>query len=699
MKSLSVVTTLILVAGILCPPLFAATREQTFTVLDMSGDWEAEGDLPWQALLLSVQGHANKTGPGVFLVYPENFKHPNVKAILDYYKQRHSFKTDDIRTVEQAVHKYSDYFDGYVIWDKEVLPTLMMAFTVSGLENALVVCEDYIDLAEATGLKRIEDFRMRFRNKPDVEIFRWAYDQYFERCNKDILVYLGEWCTGLNRKPGMRPAIADFGIVHQAFFTDLSASPADRQEYQLADRIMSEMNDYAYVFGWHSYCKDQEPEHLTMVSRNALVIAEGLATLPNMSFHRQVPVSNDFSFEQKSTYDKNPSVEDKVYITLIQSDGLGIGSWLRPGRGKIPYGWETNMEWIDFAPALLQYYYESATANDYFIGSLSGPGYFYPKAYPIEKLPGALKMADSLMRRLDLHVFGIMDFSQGDRKVGNVDLTEEVVDAYYENMTYTLGFINGYGPGNTYDFRNGRPMISYNYYVDIEKTAKEVAEDFKELGRINPDRPYFIPVHVRENNDVERMGTILDLLSDEFVIIPPEEFMLLAAKKPTMTSRYLDDHPDFSGHWRLDRAASKNIMPTTFELDIDHRGNVMTITTTAWYHRYIHHRKLQTTKTLIIGGKAVKSPEERPRRMGYLAAWTDSISTRARYNQERTALILTTNLKAQTQQGSYPMTSVSEYTLSDGGMTLTVTEWRKTRESNKPVTVFVYRKELERFDH
>jgi hypothetical protein len=689
---------LILVAGVSCPPLFAVTQQRTFTVLDMSGDWEAKGDLPWQSLLLSLQGHANKTAPRVFLVYPENFKHPNVKAILNYYKQRHSFKTDDIRTVEQAVHKYSDDFDGYVIWDKEVLPTLMMAFTVSGLENALVVCKDHIELAKAADLKEIEDFRMRFRNKPDVEIFHWAYDQYFERCNKDILVYLGEWCTGLNRRPGMRPAIADFGIVHQAFFTDLSASPADPKEYQLADKIMSEMNDYAYVFGWHSYCKDQEPEHLTMVSHNALVIAEGLATLPNMSFHRRVPVSNDFTFKQKSTYNKNPTVEDKVYITLIQSDGLGIGSWLRPGRGKIPYGWETNMEWIDFAPALLQYYYESATENDYFIGSLSGPGYFYPKAYPIEKLPGALKMADRLMRRLDLHVFGIMDFSEGDRKVGNVDLTEEVVEAYYENMTYTLGFINGYGPGNTYDFRDGRPMISYNYYVDIEKTAEQVAEDFKELARINPDRPCFIPVHVRENNDVERMGTILDLLSDEFVIVPPEEFMLLAAKKPTMTTRYVNEYPDFSGHWRLDRSAGKNIMPTTFELDIDHRGNVITITTTAWYHRYIHHRKLQTSKTLVIGGKAVKSPEERTRRMGYLAAWTDSISTQARYNDDRTALILTTDFKAQTQQGTYPITSVSEYALSDGGMTLTVTEWRKTRETNKPVTVFVYRKELETFD-
>ncbi|HEX9974267.1 MAG TPA: hypothetical protein VGD14_19515, partial [bacterium] len=456
-----------------------------------------------------------------------------------------------------------------------------------------------------------------------------------------------------------------------------------------------EMKPYAYVFGWHSYCKDMETEHLTLVSRHALVVAEGLATLPNMSFHGKMPVSPDFKFEQKAKVNPNPTVENKVYITMIQSDGMGTGSsWLKPGRGDIPYGWEANEEWLDVAPALLQFYYESATPNDQFVGSLSGPGYFYPKAYPPDKLAGALRLENIFMHRMDLRVFGIMDFSEGDEYVGNIDLPKNIVDLYYENMPYAIGFINGYTAGNTFDCRDGRPFISYNYYVDPQKTEEEVAEDLKELARINPKRPYFLPIHVRETNIVQRMKSIVERLGPEFVVVLPEEFMILAGKKPTMTTRYLDHHPDFSGHWKFDAKQSKDIFASISELDIDHRGNAITFTTTVRYNLYIHHRELKTTKILVIGGAAVKSPEELTRRMGYLAAKTDSITTHASWDADGTTLILISYMNLETSQGFYPISCTSEYKLSPDGMTLTVTERRSFRQSDIPPAIFVFQRVL-----
>jgi hypothetical protein len=413
-----------------------------------------------------------------------------------------------------------------------------------------------------------------------------------------------------------------------------------------------------------------------------------------MSFHARMPLSDGFAFMQRGRFDPDVPLEKKVYLTLIQSDGMGIGSWERPGRGDIPYGWETNMEWIDFAPALLQYYYETATANDTFIGSLSGPGYIYPKQVPPAKLPGMLERADALMRRLDLHVFGIMDFSEGDRKVGNVDLPKRVVDAYYQNMPSVAGFLNGYGPGNTYDWREGRAMISYNYYVDIARTADEVIADLRELARLNPRRPYFLPIHVRENNDVRRMARIVEGLGEEFAVVPPREFMVLAGKERSTTTRYLSERPDFSGSWKLDAKASRNIFPTTFELEVDQRGDLLTVTTTAIYTRFIHHRRLRTSKSLVIGGEPVRSLEERTRRMGYLAAWTDSITTSARWGEDGASLVVSTEFLAETAQGTHPVTSESIWRMEDGGMTLVVEERRATRDDPAPVTLFVYRREL-----
>jgi hypothetical protein len=684
---------------LLCFPVFAlATPPQQpareVTVIDAAGDWEVGGDLPRQALLISLQGLSNKHGANIYLLYNADYVHTEIRPALEFYKQRHGMKTVTAESVEEAVTKYKQFLKGFVVWDPGVPASLLVSYTVAGLEEALVITEAYLPLMEKLGLKPVADFRGRFRGKSDLEIFQWAYDQYWPRCSRDYLVYLGEFCTGLKGGPGRRPAVADFAIVKKAFCTDLSAMPADTGEYRLANRIMSEMHRYAYIYGWHSYCKDKEEEHITMLSRHALIMAEGLAELPNMSFHGQVPVSPDFKFKQKGKFDPNPVVRNKVYITLIQSDGMGIGAWSRPGRGEIPYGWEANEEWFETAPALLQYYYETATPNDHFIGSLSGPGYFYPKAYPPDLLPGALRREDTLMRKMDLHVHGIMDFSEGDHAVGNADLSKRVVDAYYKDMPSADGYLNGYGPANTYDCRNGRPLISYNYYVDLAKSVDEVAEDLRELARINPQRPYFLPVHVRENNDVERMKKIIDKLGSEFEVIPPREFMIMAGRKPTMTRRYLDERPDFSGFWKLVPSLSRNVFPTSFRLDIDHRGNVFTITTTALEGRYTHHRRMATTKSLIIGGPAVRSLEEMTRRLGYSAGWSDSISSRASWKDDTTLLIYT-SLVLATSQGEFPATSTSEYSLSEGGMTLTVIERRSTRQTNEPVTVHVYRRILE----
>jgi hypothetical protein len=664
------------------------------TVIDIAGDWEADGDLPRQALLISLQGLANKHGANIYLVYPDIHQHAGTKQILEYYRKRHSIRTTDMKSVEEVVQKYRSSLKACVIWDTEVLASLMVSYTVAGLEEALVVTEEHLPLMKKLGLKPVADFRRKFRGKTDAEIFQWAYHEYWSRCSRDYLVYLGEHCRGLKNGPGMRPAVADFAIVHRAFCSDLSARPGAGAEYALADRIMSEMRPSAYVYGWHSYCKDKEEEHITMLSRHALIMAEGLASLPNMSFHGKVPVSSDFHFKQKGTFNPDPKVEDKVYLTLIESDGLGIGSWNRPGRGEIPYGWEANEEYFEVAPALLQYYYESATPNDHFIGSLSGPGYFYPKYFPPDKLPGVLRREDTLMRRMDLHVFGIMDFSEGDHAVGNADLTASVVDAYYENLRAADGFFNGYGPANTYDCREGRPLISYNYYVDVRKSRDEVVEDLEEMARINPRRPYFLPVHVREDNDVKRMKDIVDRLGGEFEIVPPREFMIMAGKRPTMTKRFLDRRPAFSGRWKLDPAKSRNIFPTAFELEIDLRGNVLTMTTTALEQRYVHHRQLKTSKTLVIGGAAVGSPEEMTRRMGYSAGWSDSIVSSAAWKPDGVTLVVTLSLNLETSQGNFPATSTSEYVLSTDLMTLTVTERRATRQSPEPAVIFVYHRIL-----
>jgi hypothetical protein len=233
--------------------------------------------------------------------------------------------------------------------------------------------------------------------------------------------------------------------------------------------------------------------------------------------------------------------EEKVYIACIQTDGLGIGAWLKPGRGSIPYAWEVTMNWTWLFPAQMQFFFDQATPNDYFIGALSGPGYMYPKAIPRDKHLGLVQEADELMKRLDLRVFEIMDYSEGNRYWGNIDLTKEVVDTYYEGMPDALGFINGYGPAHTNDLRDGRPLLSYDYYLSPGRPEQAAVDDLKELITLNTKRPYFLTLHVRESSDIERVKNILDQLGPDVEVVPLDLYLKMAAANPTFRVHHLDD--------------------------------------------------------------------------------------------------------------------------------------------------------------
>ena len=197
--------------------------------------------------------------------------------------------------------------------------------------------------------------------------------------------------------------------------------------------MLGNQNEASIVMGWHSYKKDTEGQHTTLTGNYGLKM-EGLHNLPNVSFTSQIPLTPDFEFSNNHTVEPDEKVvaEDKVYIAALATDSMGIGAWTKPGRGLIPYGWQVLMNWSWLNPPALQYFQETKTPNDYFVAGLSGPGYMYPKSIPTEKFPPLMADARELMKRLDLRIMEIMDYSQGNRHVGNTDLDKRTVDLYYQ---------------------------------------------------------------------------------------------------------------------------------------------------------------------------------------------------------------------------------------------------------------------------
>ncbi len=496
--------------------------------------WDVKGKLDIQALLISLQGIANKNGPLVYLLYPENWPFTYVRSVYEFYRDRRYYTFTELRSPEEALTTLRNYVRGYVVWDRNVRTSLIVAFTVAGLEDAVVVSEEQIPMAERAGLTRVEDLRGRFTGQTDAQIYRWAYDRYWARCSREFIIWLGGEHGSI-----MKPAVADWGIRQKVFFNDLSCRASDTLEYALANTLLGEMKPMSMVMGWHSYAKDLEREFVTLTSHYGHRV-EGLHTLPNLSFSAQVPVTPGYRY--RNNHHVQPGTVNrpgkKVYVSCIQTDGIGLGAWLRPGRGEIPYSWEVLMNYTWMAPAMTEYFYTMATANDYFIGCLSGPGYMYPKAVPRPLLTQLIAQAREQMKALDLRVFETMDYSEGATVEGNTDLPKSIVDLYYQGMPEAIGFVNGYAPSYTFTARDGKPFLSYDYYLSPTRPEADAVGDLRELATVNARRPYFLLVHVRESSDIKRVKGILDRLGGEFEVVPLDVFLTMAGADPTFRERF-----------------------------------------------------------------------------------------------------------------------------------------------------------------
>lgn len=513
-------------------PTPSAAQPYTMT---LSNDWTIEGDLPDNALLVSLQGIANKQEPQIYFEYPEEWTFKFTTPVLEYYRDSRDMNFETLAGVDDALQKLAHTADGFVVWDKDVRTSLIVSFTVAGLDNAIVITEDRIDDLEALGLEMVHDFRGQFVGMTDAQIYSWAIDEYWPRTSKSFIFWMG----GVHGNR-MEAGIADFGIFKGGFFTDLSADPADTDEFALHNQLLADLEPDAVVMGWHSYAKDTEGQHVSLLSSYGLRM-EGLNTLPNTSFSHQIPTTPGYRFSNNHTVERDEVIvpENKVYIACIQTDAIGIGAWTKPGRGEIPYAWEVTMNWSWLFPAQLQFFFDTATPNDYFIGALSGPGYMYPKPIPDDKFVELMADAQRLMGELDLRVFEMMDYSQGNRYFGNIDLTRDVVEGYYQAIPDAIGYINGYGPAHTNYLKDDRPLLSYDYYLTPTRPEDDAVLDLKELIALNPVRPYFLTMHVRESSDIARVKNILDRLGPEVEVVPLDRFLRMAANNPTFTPRVL----------------------------------------------------------------------------------------------------------------------------------------------------------------
>ena len=85
-------------------------------------------------------------------------------------------------------------------------------------------------------------------------------------------------------------------------------------------------------------------------------------------------------------------------------------------------------------------------------------------------------------------------------------------------------------------------MISFDYYLDPARSVQQAISDLNDLAALNPKRPYYLAIHVREFSTVGKVINIVNGLDDSvFEIAPIDDFFNLANALPTWQDKMTNE--------------------------------------------------------------------------------------------------------------------------------------------------------------
>ena len=400
------------------------------------------GELDWYAhrhTFATLQGIVNRDGPRLYLNTPFHYHPPVTQAWLDHCRATQGFEYEEVGDLDALIERFRGQVAGLVGFDRTRGPKMAkenkffpteeyLATSVGALTGMLPVPSD---LRQALAARwrlpapaevELRDYHGRptgvaihgdlaaygFANK--AQAVEWAIRELLPHCSPDFLFNYDAWGV-------------DYAVQHFALCTNLSYREADAgegtTERQLLERILATYRDrrdkarpYFWVIGL------QPPERLGVMSLSRF---GGINTMTNMadnwSFHTQVPSARD-QWRQQPRPEAPPDTPDTRYVAFLASEcttqkaagnGLQHGAWLDPARGQVAINWGMSAAFGRDAPAVVDYYYSTATPQDYFFtGDIcAGMGFAVPPLMPEAAWQAVLEDAAPLCQAMDLRCLDI----------------------------------------------------------------------------------------------------------------------------------------------------------------------------------------------------------------------------------------------------------------------------------------------------
>ena len=372
-------------------------------------------------LFTSLEGIVNRTQPQIVCVTTANGEGEFTWVTL------HNLPYTTVSGYS-AITTFQSNITGLVVTDTNQPDTLNLATTMAGVNNELI-CDPSLlpTLTNAPyNLRVVDDLRGRFANK--YAVYGYLYTNYWPLCTHRIIAGLETNLAG---------PLRDYLVATKCATVWLD--PGTSQDAALLGQFVSGMTPANGVYiGWWP----NEGNGLTWIA------TYGIPVLASDYFWDASVFSGVPCPINVPPIPPPPPLQNKVYVSLILSDGDNIQymqhamkiNWEDGNRGVVPIGWTTSSLSVNMDPAMLNYYWSTATTNDCLISGPSGAGYTHMELWSAANLAAYTSISDGYLQRTGLRFITVWD-----------NVNSAIAKSYATNCPSLLGLGDQGGTYNAVD--------------------------------------------------------------------------------------------------------------------------------------------------------------------------------------------------------------------------------------------------------
>ncbi len=486
-----------------------------------------------QLCVFVLQGLANRKRPALYCLY-----NSTDTMWLNWIRRNGYIKsTRSVARWTALLPMFRSRYRGLVVTDPALPATKNIANMVASVEDCLVVSPRMLRTfaKEWAGLAIKADLRGRWQTSADA--YKWALEHLWPKLNHHLAACSYPEHLGLR----------DYLTQHRAFIFWISG-PIDgaapyanpTAEARVAEELLARMPPNSPIMSYPWAAKDVgigEGPGVTLFAEFGKYLV-GSINCTNLSVHSGFKVS---LMKPRSApvprLDKN-----KVYLSFIMSDGdnlpvLTISNfpqlWTDPNRGKVPMGWTLSPSASLLIPAVVQYYYSTATPNDAFLGAVSGVGYTYPDSYGLRYkaeqrqavFDGFLTQTETYMNRAGLRSLWIMNATQPEkirRYAERIGPLEALFPDYGKR-------VSDYGEATYPSARNVPVFHAVSGWTENATREQKIKQMVEEIRSMTPsERPAFMHAFIWNwGADMSVYPEVMKRLGPGYVAVRPDHLAAL----------------------------------------------------------------------------------------------------------------------------------------------------------------------------